>query len=226
MPGDFMSIRKHQNQLIRKAKDGSVFVAGMSAPVLDSITTGESAELSIPTEYASGSLGYLTEDGMGFSGDIQESTINSFGATEPTRREIISDTTSLAVTAQETNITNLGIYTGNELAALVPDATTGELNVVKPPRPPLKHFRVLALAVDDYEGLEVYIARFLARASLQRNPEQSFTSGDTAINWGMTFTSTVDSEVGYSERFIFGGPGWKAMLADMGFNGGEPPAGG
>src|SRR5699024_12879765 len=132
---------------------------------------------------------WLTEDGVGFSGDIQESTINSFGATEPTRREVTTDTTSIAVTAQETNIVNIGLYTGNDMAALVPDATTGQLVVTKPPRPRLQPFRVLALSADEHEGLEPYTARCLPRATLARNPAQAYTPGDPATTPRMTDTS-------------------------------------
>src|SRR5699024_5557588 len=127
MPGDYTSLQNRKSQLIRKAKEGSVFVDEMSSDLITSITTGEDAQLSLPESLAKRDLGWLTEDGVGFSGDIHESTINSFAATEPTRREVTTDTTSIAVTAQETNIVNIGLYTGNDMAALVPDPTTGEL---------------------------------------------------------------------------------------------------
>lgn len=218
MSGDYTSLQNRKSQLIRKAKEGSVFIDEISSKLITSITTGEEAALSLPETLAKRDLGWLTEDGVGFSGDIQESAINSFGATEPTRREVTTDTTSVAVTAQETNIVTVGLYTGNDLEALVPDPTTGELIVTKPPRPRLQHFRVLALSVDEHEGQELYIARYLPRATLARNPEQSYTAGDTATTWGMTFTSTLDNTAGYSERYFFGGPGWKALLGDMGFN--------
>lgn len=219
MPGDYRSIQNRKSQLIRKAKEGSVFIESVNNPLLTSITEGAESLLSLPPTLVAGELGWMTEDGISMSGEVTESVINSFGATEPTRREVTSDTTSMAVTGQETNIVNLGLYTGNDLAALVPDPETGELGVVKPPRPRLRHFRALALVVDEHEGEELYIARYMPRASLARNPEQALTSGDTAITWGMTFTSTLDDEAGFSEKYFFGGPGWKALLEDMGFSG-------
>lgn len=225
MPGDYTSLQNRKSQLIRKAKEGSVFIDEISSDLILSITEGAESALSLPPSLASRDLGWLTEDGVGFSGEIAESTINSFGATEPTRREVTTDTTSVAVTAQETNIVTIGLYTGNDLEALVPDPVTGELIVTKPPRPRLQHFRVLALSVDEHEGQELYIARYLPRATLARNPEQAYTAGDAATTWGMTFTSTLDNEAGYSERYFFGGPGWKALLGDMGFNA-EPPVDG
>lgn len=224
MSGDYTSLQNRKSQLIRKAKEGSVFIDEISSDLILSITEGTESALSLPPTLASRDLGWLTEDGVGFSGEIGESTINSFGATEPTRREVTTDTTSVAVTAQETNIVTIGLYTGNDLEALVPDPTTGELIVTKPPRPRLQHFRVLALSVDEHEGQELYIARYLPRATLSRNPEQAYTAGDAATTWGMTFTSTLDNEAGYSERYFFGGPGWKALLGDMGFNA-EPSSG-
>ena len=213
----YEQMNNKKNELIRKATDGSVFVQDIGAPILESITTGATGDLALPPDLVSRDLGWLTEDGVSFSGETNESAITSWGATEPTRREVTTDTTTMSVTAQETNIVTIGLYTSNDLSALVPDATTGELIVTKPPRPRLKHFRVLALSVDTHEGEPVYIARYLPRATLTRSPEQAYTGGDSALTWGLTFTSTVDSEAGYSERFLFGGPGWQAMLEDMGF---------
>lgn len=218
MAGDFKSLTTRKNQLIRKAKEGTVFVEDMSNSALETITSGPDAALTLPETLVAGALGWFTEDGVGFSGEVQESNINSWGATEPTRREITLDTTTISVTAQETNLINIGLYTGNDLEALKPDATTGELIVTKPPRPRLRHFRVFALAVDEFEGQELYIARYLPRATVQRSPEQSYTGGDTALTWGLTFASTLDNEVGYSERYFFAGPGWKALLEDAGFD--------
>lgn len=219
MPGDYTSLQNRKSQLIRKAKEGSVFIDEMSSAPLESITEGAEALLSLPETLTTRDLGWMTEDGIAMSGEVVESTVNSFGATEPTRREVTSDTTTMSVTAQETNIVTLGLYTGQDLATLADaiDPTTGEVVLTKPMRPRLRHFRALALVVDEHEGEELYIGRYMPRASLQRNPEQTLSSGDTAITWGLTLTSTVDSEAGFSERYFFGGPGWRALLEDMGF---------
>ena len=37
------------------------------------------------------------------------------------------------------------------------------------------------------------------------------------VTWGATFTGYKDSSMGTAQRFHFGGPGWNALLADMGF---------
>lgn len=216
MAGDYQSFQKRKSQLIRKAKEGSLFIDDVSSELLTTISD-PSSQLVLPSTLADGDLGWFTDDGIAFSGEVTESTVTSFGATEPTRREINQDTTTIAVTAQETKLTNIGLYTGNDLAALTPDPESGELIVTKPPRPRLRHVRALGLAVDEHEGEEIYIGRYLPRATVSRAPEQSFTAGDTALSWGLQFQSTLDSEAGYSERYFFAGPGWKALLEDMGF---------
>lgn len=218
MAGDFASLDNRKSELIRKAKEGNVYVTSLSEAIIESISEGADAELVLPPAVVSGGLGWMTEDGVSFAGDITESSIPSWGATEPTRREIVLDTTTISVTAQETNIITLGLYTGNDMDALRPDPVTGELRITKPPRPRLKHFRVFALSVDEHEGEEIYIGRYLPRASVSRAPEQAYTAGDTALNWGLTFTSSRDREAGYSERYFFAGPGWRALLTDMGFS--------
>lgn len=220
MPGDYQSLQNRKSQLIRKAKEGSVFIEDISNPILESITEGADALLSLPETLTTRDLGWMTEDGIAMSGEQTESVINSFGATEPTRREITADTTSMSVTAQETNLVTLGLYTGHDMETLAAaaDPVTGEVSIIKPPRPRLKHFRTLALVVDEHEGEELYIARYMPRASLARSPEQALAGGDSAITWGMTLTSTLDNEAGYSERYFFGGPGWRTLLEEMGFS--------
>ena len=213
----YMELQGRKAELIRKATEGSVFVDSLSSPVLTSITAGADAALTLPESLVANDLGWLTEDGAAFSGEQTESAINSWGATEPTRREVTRDTTTISVTCQETKLLTVGLYTGNDLDALKADPTTGEVIVTKPPKPLIRHMRILALSVDNHEGEEVYIARYLPRATVQRAPEQVYTSGDTALSWGLTFNSTLDTTAGYSERFFFGGPGWKAILSEMGF---------
>ena len=76
---------------------------------------------------------------------------------------------------------------------------------------------VLALSVDHNDtGEEIYIARFMPRAKVTGYAAQSYQGGDAAVTWGVTFTSEKDTTLGYSEAYIFGGPGWLNLLADMG----------
>ena len=217
------TLKNKQAELIRKALDGSVFlnpdlsaVSEIAALTADSVATPGTPELkALPAGYED--LGWLTSDGAQFSRDVSTSEVTSWGSVSPTRTDITSDTTTMSVTAQETKLITIGLATGVDLSALTPDAVTGELSVAKPSRPKSKHYRVLSLAVDQGDGGEIYIARFLPRAKVTGFSEQSFGGGDDPISWGVTFTGEEDSGLGYSERWIFAGPGWNALLTDMGF---------
>ena len=216
------TLKKKQTELIRKALDGSVFLAKSSAeaPVTLTEATGVApnqviALKALPTGYED--LGLLTKDGASFGRDVSSSTVGSWGQVTPTRTDVTSDITTLTCTAQETKLLTIGLVTGADLSAAVPDTGTGEIRVAKPQRPKQRTYRALSIAVDQTDDGELYIARFLPKARPTTFAEQPFNDGDEAIPWGVTLTGEYDSDLGYSESWFFGGPGWLALLEDMGF---------
>jgi len=218
---DYEALKNKQTELIRKALDGSVFVADVTAAAITNLTTytaGPPAVIDLtplPTDYDD--LGWLTNDGAQFSRDVSASEVTSWGSVTPTRTDVTSDSTTMTVTAQETKLLTIGMATGADLSGITPAVNTGEVSIAKPARPKSKHYRVLSLAVDQGDAGEIYIARFLPRAKVTGYSEQSFGGGDDPITWGVTMTGEEDSTLGYSERWIFGGPGWNALLVPMGF---------
>lgn len=162
-------------------------------------------------------LGWLSGDGAQFSRDVSSSEVTSWGSVTPTRTDVTSDTSTLTVVAQETKLLTIGLATGADLTSVVPDPTTGEVKIAKPSRPKSKHYRALSVAVDQADAGEIYIARFLPRAKVSGYAEQSFGGGDDPVTWGVTLTGEEDSALGYSEAWFFGGPGWSALLDDMGW---------
>lgn len=214
MPNYQDTLKNKQSELIRKALDGSVFAAVVTADPIDKLTTGATADVvPFPVEYDD--LGHLTNDGAQFSREVAQSEITSWGQVTPTRTDITSDTSTLQVTMQETKLLTIGIYTGVDEAAIVADPVTGEVSIEKATRPASKHYRVLSLAEDQGDFGPIYMARFLPRAKVTNYAEQNFGGGDEAVPYGVTFTGEVDSELGYSERWIFGGPGWRGLLQAM-----------
>ena len=222
---DYEALKNKQSELIRKSLDGSVFLADIAAAAVANLTayTAPVAPATVgvidlaplPAEYDD--LGWLSGDGAAFSRDVSSSEVTSWGSVSPTRTDITADTTTMSVTAQETKLLTIGLATGADLSGITPAAQTGEVSIAKPSRPKSKHYRVLSLAVDQGDAGEIYIARFLPRAKVSGYSEQSFGGGDDPISWGVTFTGEEDSTLGYSERWIFGGAGWNALLAQMGF---------
>lgn len=212
----YADIEERKTELIRKALQGSAFGAPISAPAVDTLTSGADAELAtLPEGYSD--FGWLTDEGLAFGRDVTQSDITSFGSTTPTRSDITADTTTLTIVMQETNFNSIMLGTGADPRGIVADDTTGEVRIDKPDRPSARFYRVLGLAVDeDGEGREIYIARFMPRAKVTSYAAQSFTSGDQPITWGVTFTGYTDSALGFSESWMFGGPGWRALLEEMG----------
>ena len=221
----YEALKNKQQELIRKSLDGSVFIAPPSADPIATLTQYRAAVVGPPAVPAGvelaalpeawDDLGWLTGDGAAFSRDVSSSETTSWGAVTPTRTDITADTTTLTVTAQETKLLTIGLATGADLANVVPDAQTGELRVSKPLRPKSAHYRVLSLAVDQGDDGEIFIGRCLPNAKVSSYAEQAFAGGE--VPWGVTFTGEIDDELGYSEQWLFGGEGWKALLTKMGF---------
>lgn len=216
----FADLSDKKNELIRKAQDGSLFVADGTADLVETLTTyaaGPPVTIT-PTPLPDGysDVGWVTSDGFGTSRDVTNSEITSFGSTSPTRTDVVSDKTTLTGTMQETKLLTLGLATGADLAAITANANSGEVHIKKPTRPRARIYRGLLLVVDENEFGEIYIARFFPRLKVTNFAEQNFTSGDEAITWGVTWSAEEDSEYGSSEGWLFGGPGWKGILTDMG----------
>lgn len=213
----YASLAGKNSGLIRKALDGSLFVAAADADPIEDLTSGASSALAaLPTGYKDGGL--MTDEGIQFSREIETSDINSWGKVEPTRSDVTRDVTGIQVNFQETSALTISMYTGIAVSAMVADATTGEIQIPKPAQPSARYFRLLALAVDQTEtGAEFYIARFFPRAKITDFTEQAWSKGDEALGWGMTFSATFDEELGYSQIDFLAGPGAKALKTEMGF---------
>jgi hypothetical protein len=210
------ALQTKKNELIRKAINGSVFGGPESAVAVTALTdTTDSMLKPLPTGYSD--FGWLSDDGAQYSRSVDTSDVTSWGSTEPTRSDVTKDTTTLQIACQETNMATIGLYTGADMSTVVPDASSGEVQIAKPATPKSRFYRVLSVAVDESDDGEIYVARFLPRAKVTDYADQKQSNGDDPVLWGVTFTSYLDSTLGFSEKYIFGGPGWKAILTSMGF---------
>lgn len=213
----YATLRDKKTELIRKARDGSAFIAPYSSSAITAITSGGSSDLAaLPAGYED--LGWTSTDGASYSRETETSDVRSFGSVEPTRSDVTSDTMTMGVTAQETKLLTLQLYTGADLSALEADATTGEVQIEKPARPGFRYYRVLGLFVDDTDAGELYVARFMPRARVTEFGEQAFTDGEDPISYPLTFTGYEDSVLGFSHKWFFGGPGWESLLDEMGID--------
>jgi hypothetical protein len=220
-------IKSLQQELIRKAQGGSVFIAPITADVIDddpftytAAVTGppavpEDIQLTaLPTGYED--LGYLNDDGASFENETSQSDVSSWQSISPTRTDLLTDTDTRQVVAQETKLLTIGLYTGLDLSATEANADTGTFRVNKPTRPSDRYYRCFAVSVDGEGSDEILIARFMPRVKVTGKVGQRFGKGDDPISWGVTLTGFNDTTLGYATSYIFGGKGWKAKLAAMG----------
>ncbi|GAA3750834.1 hypothetical protein [Micromonospora maritima] len=213
----YSALRDKKQELIRKARDGSVFIAPKSAALLASITTGSSADLvTLPTDWKD--LGWMSTAGATYGRTTESSQVQSFGSTEPTREDITRDTITMQVVAQETSLLTLGLYTGIDTTNLKAAFTTGEVQIEKPNLPNPRYYHALGLFVDQSSDGEIYLARYMPNARITEFGEQQYGEGDDPISYPMTFTGFDDSTAGFSHKWFFGGPGWLALLDAMGID--------
>jgi hypothetical protein len=210
------AIMGKQQNLIRKARKGSVFVAPYSADHVDTLTDATSKLLSpLPAGFTD--LGWMSDDGAQFSSDINTSDVSSWGSITPTRTDINSESTTLQVAAQETKLTTIGLYIGVDTAGITA-AANGEVKILKPLQPVKQSYHVLSLAVDENQdgSGEIYIGRYFPNAEVTDKDDQSFSSGDDPTLWPVTLSARPDSELGVSEIWLFGGPGMTSIADAMG----------
>lgn len=287
----YSAIQQKRNELIRKALNGSAFIAPYSSPAITSLTQSYSTAAAISTTLAANSIigatsvsstatipagrtitigtgagaetvtttgaptgtgpytvpvpalgkahtsgdavtaaavvagvdlaplptgyqdaGWMTSAGVAFNEAINSNDTSSWGSVEPTRSDIISETTTAQLMLQETKALSIGLYTRTDTTGVQASLQTGEVQINKPLTPSALYYRLLALAVDTTAAGEIYVARFLPRAKVTNKGNQPLSlSGSDGITWEVTFTAFNDSTLGYSEKFIFGGPGWQAL---------------
>lgn len=215
---DLMELK---SELIRKATTGAVFVAEITADLIETLTaaTGVSPNqvislAALPVGYQS--LGHTTDEGVGFATETTTSDVTSWQSVTPTRSDITAETSTMTVTAQETKLLTIGLYTGVQVDGVRADALTGEVKILKPQRPSSRSYRVLAIMMDGDGDDAIFIARYLPRAKVTGKGEQSYSKGDAPVTYPITFTGERDSELGTAECHFFGGPGWHKRLAAMG----------
>lgn len=195
------------------------FTGGTSPAIAVTTTTPGSAIDLTPLPSGWEDLGWTSGDGVNYGRQTEVSDVTSFGSVEPTRSDVTKDTITMQVTAQETKMLTLGLYTGADTSGLRANATTGEFVIAKPAVPGFRYYRVFGVFVDrDDLGREIYLARYMPRARITEWGEQVFSDGDDPVSYNFTFTGFEDSVTGFSHQWMYGGAGWQALLTSMGIS--------
>lgn len=212
------ALKNLQSDLIRKALEGSIFIAPYSAELPTALTAGDNAQL-LPLPEGYEDVGWCDRgDGATWSRSVDTTDVESWGSAEPTRRDVTGQTDGLKFTAQETKRTTIELYEGVDLSTVVPTATTGEITFDRPSRPATRYFRAFGLFQDGVGTDAIYVAKLLPRANVVETGDQKWSDDDNPVGYEVTMNASFDKEARTSMRFFFGGPGWRARLEDMGFS--------
>lgn len=211
---NYADLADKKSNLVRKSLTGSTFIAPSTVANLGAITSTAAATLvDLPTGWED--LGWVTKDGNGFGRETEQSEVAAFGSQTPVRTDQISDILSMTVTAIETKLLTLGLYIGVDTSGIEAAAVTGETRIAKPQYAANYHYRVLGLFVDEIEEGEIYMGRYFPYAKISERGEQTMADGDDPVSYPLTFRAEPDPVTGIDAEWIFGGPGWKALLASM-----------
>ncbi|WP_063023812.1 IPT/TIG domain-containing protein [Nocardia niwae] len=211
----FEQLAAWNQSLIRRPNKGFVLIGDDDATIPPAFTDGVSAEFQALTDFES--LGLIAKDAPPtFRPEVQSNDIESWGAIEPTRTDILSVDLSVSFTAQETKRRTLELYTGIDLSAIEADATTGEIQYNNPTSPETRYNRLIFGMVDGAGADAIYILKVLPRATVTEIGEQSW-SQESALTYNFTVKAKIDPVLGYSMKNVICGPGVSALLAGMGF---------
>lgn len=201
----FESVQTANVKNIRKALAGAVFVkrwAAGDAPITKVYTAASG--LVVPSGYTH--VGVTSkESGLKFGRDTDTADVESWGYSQPTRRDITSDVTTLQFTMQESKRSVFELYNGTDLSAVTPD-TDKNIVMDKPRRPQALDWRVFVLSKDGDGPDAVYWLDWLPNAQVTGVEDQEYTE-DSELAYTVTMTGFEDPDVLTAHRKVWGGPG-------------------
>lgn len=205
----FADIDERNNANVRKGLRAAVFVAPMSEAALTSIMDSAGDLAALPANWSA--LGWNTEDGLTWPRETEVSEIYGHGSPEPLRSDIRRSTKRFTVVTMETTLTALEQYLGFSLSAVTTSLTDKESTFDEPELPVYPYQRVIAIAKDENDAGEYYMARMFPRARITEVGEETWQDGDTPAQRSLTYTGFFDEDAGTSSRWFLAGPGRDAV---------------
>lgn len=205
------------DKLIRKALNFGLFIADYSSPTIDETTLFDATTgdiTTLPAGYKG--VGFLNDNGAKFARAITKVDITSLQSNTPTRSDITVDETTVDISCQETKLVTLGLHIGVDFSGIVP-GTNGVVRVDQPKVASQRSYRALAIAEDTTSSGSIYLCRYMPNATVDSVGDQSFVKSD-AVMWPVVLKGLYDAATATAHSWIFAGPGWKALLPEMGLS--------
>ncbi|QWS68132.1 major tail protein [Gordonia phage VanLee] len=204
------------NELIRKTLRGFICIAPTSVPAISAIT--QTADSLLVPFVGHERLGNVSKrSGLTFQRQTEQSEVDSWGQAEASRTDKTKDVNNVTFECQETRRPVLETYYDLDLRQISADPVTGEVQFAQPTTLRTIYRRIFFLGADGYGEDEIYIGRSMPRWTVTSVADQSWGE-ENPLAYGITGSAKVDSRLGYSVKHFFGGPGWKTLLREAGFN--------
>ena len=222
----YSSIAQLNSALVRKALTGGFYVAPYSATMINRtnlLLADGSLAGTLPAGWTGGGL--MTPEGIRMARAQETESIDAWQSLSTVREDRTSDSETAQVDFLETKRTTIELFTGADLSAYNTAGAAGAppaayvnkaISIQKPALPTDRFYRSMSLLVDNVDGLEFYVAVLFPRVKATSWNDQAFQKSG-GFQWGMTFTSFNDAQVGYAKETIIGGPGYAALATAMGF---------
>lgn len=217
---DSLLVQKLNRNLIRKGKKVAVLVAPMTVALPTALTTGGATSVPITLAELTGykPVGLLRkDDGVAFSRERDTSEVMAVGFNDSVRTDVTSDVFTAKIVALETNKTTIEKVLNVDLSGVTPDADTGEISFPQPSDIGLAQSRWLFIGQDGIGADRYWWGRGFAAGVVKEVDDQVMGTPDDTWTWPMTISSETDTTLGYGVYHFFGGPGFKARLAEMGW---------
>lgn len=213
-------LRNVKDGLIRKmVGGGAILLAPRDATAPDTFTDSNGMLTKLDGYVG---LGRIAKNGApNFTPEDTTEEIETWGEMDPSRRDLTSSKLTVEATLQDTRKETLAIAANRQLSYMdeIKPGKNGEITLEDNPQPGTIEYRAFFIGVDGVGDDAFYFGRSLPRVMITRGPESWDPAN--AVTYPLTLTALKDSELGYSSKRFYGGPGAKKRLTAMGFSAAE-----
>ncbi|WP_197696348.1 Ig-like domain-containing protein [Nocardia terpenica] len=208
------TLKNAQRALLLKPLDAAVFLAPWYTPSPTAFTDNTATLQPLPTGYLS--VGLIDKkSGVAFARNVTAAPIESYGELQPTRDDIVDDTTTLEFEPQQTNALTIALTTNAALQSIQASGINGEVLFAQPSAPQIVYYSAIVIGKDGTDSNPIYIYKVMPKVAVTKwGGENWVPTGLTSQK--LTLTAFKDDVAGFAVAHGFGGAGWKALLAKTG----------
>lgn len=199
----------------RKSLGAIVLLAPLETELLDSIIDTDGTMVDLGTLAGWESIGIFSEDGLGFTKEVEFEEVLAHGYRTYVRRDVSSETHAVTLNALAVDRKIVAeLRTGMDLSDATVDPTKNEITYAVSEIEDLKNYRLLAISKDRNQktGEEFYRAKQYRNVEVSTFPEENWNNDPIAA--ALEFSAKADDDGTFYDEFL-GGPG--ADLEELGY---------